>query len=279
MSPGSIVIPAHDEEAVIGRTLAPLVPLIEQGVEVLVAPNGCTDATAERARAVPGVRVVDVPQASKVAALNTADALATGWPRLYLDADITITPAAVAAVFARLDQPGVLAARPAFAYDTSGADPGVRAYYRARGRIPAMHEHLWGAGAYALNEAGHARLGRFPELTADDLYVDQLFSREEVAIVDTTPVQVRVPRTSRALLHTLVRVQRGKTEVQQTQHVDPAGGLRPLLQGVSGPSSVADAAAYAGFAVAARFLARSRGGAAWQRDDTNRVVDGPAVSP
>ena len=40
----------------------------------------------------------------------------------------------------------MLAARPAFRYDMTGADRLVVAYFRARNRIPAMHEHLWGAG-------------------------------------------------------------------------------------------------------------------------------------
>ena len=90
---GSIVIPAHDEGRVIERTLAPLVPLAHSGaVEVVVAANGCSDDTVARARQVPGVRVLNLAEASKVAALNAADATTDAFPRIYLDADV-VAPA------------------------------------------------------------------------------------------------------------------------------------------------------------------------------------------
>jgi hypothetical protein len=144
-----------------------------------------------------------------------------------------------------------------------------------------MYMHLWGAGVYALSEAAHVRLGQFPTLTADDLHVDQLFSRDEVAIVETTPVHVRCPRTSQALLRTLQRVQSGKAQVEQTKSIDAVGGLRPLLSGIREPAEVRDAVVYAGFSIAARVLARHDTGT-WHRDDTNRVhtiADRPAVVP
>ena len=87
-----MIIPAHNEASVIGRTLGRLDPLAPGGqVEVIVACNGRTDNTAELARGFKGVRVLDVPEPSKVAALNAADAEASRWPRLYRDADIEIT--------------------------------------------------------------------------------------------------------------------------------------------------------------------------------------------
>ena len=132
---GSVVIPAHNEEAVILATLRPLGALVADGVEVLVAANGCTDRTVELAGSVPGVTVLNTGANSKSGALNAADAVATGWPRLYLDADIVITPGAVRAVFDRLRAGDVLAARPGYVYDTAGCDPLVAAYYRARSRI------------------------------------------------------------------------------------------------------------------------------------------------
>ena len=102
MTLGSIVIPAHNEAAVIIRTLGPLAPLAERGVEIIVSANGCTDHTAARARTIPGVEVLESPTRSKAEALNRADSIATTFPRLYLDADITITAETVLAVFARL---------------------------------------------------------------------------------------------------------------------------------------------------------------------------------
>jgi hypothetical protein len=273
---GSIVIPAHNEAAVIVQTLQPLAPLTTGGVELIVSANGCTDDTAARARSVPGVVVMDISGRSKSEALNAADSVAVAFPRLYLDADIAITPEAVLAVFDRLAIGDVLAARPTFEYDTTGADRLVAAYYRARSRIPAMHEHLWGAGAYALSEAGHRRLGSFPSLIADDLYVDELFDRSEIDILATEPVRVRCPQTWRALLSTLRRVQGGKAQLAAAQKISRVGGVRPLLAGARSLGSLLDAWVYFSFTLGARILSH-RGSYGWQRDETTRSLVPPTT--
>ena len=93
-----------------------------------MACNGCTDNTAELARAIQGVKGLEVSDASKIAALNAGDAAAVRWPRLYLDADIEIDPSAVREVFRSLARGDVLVARPASCYDTHGASRLVRAF-------------------------------------------------------------------------------------------------------------------------------------------------------
>ncbi|MDQ4504347.1 WecB/TagA/CpsF family glycosyltransferase [Sinomonas sp. ASV322] len=206
---GSIVIPAHNEADVIARTLEGLRPALESGrVEVIVACNACTDRTAEIAARFPGVRVLELPEPGKARALNAADAVATRWPRVYLDADIEIPPAAVAAILEELGRGRFLAGRPDFRYDTSGCDPLVAAYYRARVRIPSNRAALWGAGCYAMTEEGHRLLGVFPEDAADDFYVDTVFSPGHRILLGGEPVVVRPPRTASSLVHTLHRVYR-----------------------------------------------------------------------
>lgn len=268
---GAVIIPAHNESAVIARTLEPLAKLAASGaIEVIVACNGCTDNTAAIATRFPGVRVLDLKEPSKTVALNAADAASTRWPRLYLDADIEITPAAVADVFRYLSTPGTLAARPAFRYETGGADKLVQAYYRARLRIPSMSEHLWGAGAYAVNHAGHARFPQFPDATADDAFVDSLFDPAERAILPTAPVVVRVPLHTNELRKTLRRIYRG---VQQAEGAVKSGsGLGKLVRSVTGPVAFVDAGVYGSLAVLGKLqkgksLARNGG---WDRDESSR---------
>ena len=88
----SIVIPAFNEEAVVGRLLDGI--LRDAGRTeflVIVVCNGCTDNTAAVA-AQRGALVVEVPEPSKVAALDAGDRCAGGvFPRLYLDADIVLS--------------------------------------------------------------------------------------------------------------------------------------------------------------------------------------------
>ncbi|MCT9867981.1 WecB/TagA/CpsF family glycosyltransferase [Paenarthrobacter aurescens] len=272
---GAVIIPAHNEAGVISRTLDSLKGVIAWGtVEVIVACNGCTDGTETIASGFPGVRVLVFDAASKTAALNAADREAVLWPRLYLDADIEVSTEALRAVLTALDDDSVLlAARPAFRYDTSGATALVRSYYRARNRIPATAQGLWGAGAYALSRPGHDRLGAFPSLTGDDYYVDRLFSGAEKAVLDTEPVVVRTPRTRAALLAILRRSYRGNAQLAGPEAVaSTSRTLRELLTSVRSPLSSVDAAVYAAFAAAGRrrALFGRRPVTGWERDDSSR---------
>ena len=193
---GAVIIPAHNEADVIVRTLSALDPVLRTGrVEVIVVCNGCTDETADLAASVPGVKVVECPRPSKAAAMNAGDSVATQWPRVYLDADTEISPTTLRRVLEQLRAP-VLAARPDYRFDDGDASWPVRAYYRARRRLPSTKRALWGAGVFGLTEQGHARFGPFPEVTADDYFVDQVFSDDEKMIVPAPPVPVRTPGTT-----------------------------------------------------------------------------------
>jgi len=273
---GAVIIPAHDESAVIGRTLRSLAPLTSlPGVEVIVACNGCVDDTADIARGFAGVDVVETDRGSKPVGLNLGDSVATAWPRLYLDADIEIEPASVLAVFETLAEPGVYAARPRYVYDISAATLPVRAYYRARSRIP-VPLRMWGAGGYAANEAGHRRFGEFAHVTADDSWFDEQFAPEEKRIVDTAPTRVRTPRDTAALLAVLTRQRRGYRELGLASTAHTRG--RALVRSIRGPRSAGDVAWYIALTLISRHRARAvtrRGGAGgWERDTSSRA-DGP----
>lgn len=273
---GSVIIPAHNEATVIDRTLNALEPVIATGrVEVIVACNGCTDGTEQVVAKFPDVRLIQVREASKPAALNAADAVATRWPRLYLDADIVLNPAALRMTLNRLASGRVLAARPAFRYDDRGATTVVKAFYRARRRIPSTSRALWGAGVYGLSREGHARVNRFPTMTADDLFVDQQFSDAEKCVVHAPPVPVRTPQSLAALMGTLRRNYRGQSEFRcdlNSRVPNDLGRTKntafELMASMKGPLSIADAMVYAVLVTAARF---SRTTGTWERDETSRL--------
>jgi glycosyltransferase involved in cell wall biosynthesis len=239
-----------------------------------VVCNGCTDDTADVARSVPGVRVVELEEGSKPAALNAGDKAATLWPRLYLDADIQISAAAVLAVLDRLGQGDVMVARPDSRYDSGGASALVRSYYRARRRIPQHKLAMWGAGAYGLSAKGHQRFGAFPTVTGDDLYVDTRFDAHEKAVVATDPSVVKTPADAKSLLAILRRGRRCGTERFDQGHgpaaprntsVDTAVAV---IRAIRGPRSAVDAAVYLGMALAARW--HFRNAQVWERDESSR---------
>lgn len=277
---GSIIVPAHDEAGVIDGLLSHLETLAaSDDVEVIVVCNGCADDTAERARAHPGIRVEEIPAASKPAALRRGNEIATRWPRLYVDADVVVTAAAARTTLASLQSGPVSAARPVARYDTHGADRWARAYYRARARIPQLHERLWGAGVYGLSQSAGQRVGQLPDVVADDLWVDRHFTADQIQIIDTDPVVVRVPRSRRALSTTLRRVARGNEEVAASppETLDPrrtsASTARSLLSSMRGPRRALDAVVFAALTAHARATRLS--GSGWGRDESTRGPAGP----
>lgn len=273
---GSVVIPAHNEAAVIRRGLDALLDGFEPGeLEVAVVCNGCTDGTAALVRAAGyPVKVIELAAAGKPAALRAGDDGATVFPRLYLDADVVLAPGSARRVLARLREGPVLAARPPARYDTSGAGPLVRGYYRARTRVPAAGGALWGAGVYGLSAAGRARFAAFPDVIADDLFVGQLFDDCEVEIVNTAPVLVRTPRTAGALLRVLRRVSQGNAEhhaLTPAARRTTASTVRGLLKAAAAkPAMAPDVAVYLAVTMAARMSCRLAPPAAWATDASSR---------
>jgi glycosyltransferase involved in cell wall biosynthesis len=275
---GSVVIPAHDEATVIGRCLEALAPLVrERGTRVLVACNGCTDGTAEVARSFAGVVVLETARPSKTAALNLGDEVAEIFPRLYVDADVVLPAASAAAVIDRLSTGPALAARPPYLNVPRSATGLVRSYYRARARMTSVQGSLWGAGVYGLSIEGRGRFAAFPDVIADDLFVDQLFRRDEIEVVDADPVVVHTPRDVPNLINVLRRAQRGKGELAGRAAADDGspdsvGAARDLIRtGLTGPVPAIDAVVYAAMAAAARAGTRLGTRPRWERDVSTRL--------
>ncbi|MEM7229802.1 MAG: glycosyltransferase, partial [Planctomycetota bacterium] len=88
----SVIIPAHNEEAVIARTLRAMLDGARPGeLEIIVVCNGCTDHTAAIARTFgDDVQVIETEVGNKAIALNLGDETATRFPRFFVDADIDL---------------------------------------------------------------------------------------------------------------------------------------------------------------------------------------------
>lgn len=184
----SVIVPASNEEALIGRCLGALFASDPAGVpvEAVVVANGCRDRTAavaqemeETARAAGwGLVVLDLAQGGKPGALNAGDAAARGGMRAYLDADVVVSPALVAALVAVLTR-----AAPVYASGTPmvpRAESAVtRAYARFWQRLPFARSPAPGYGLFAVNAAGRERWGAFPAIISDDSFVRMQFLPEE----------------------------------------------------------------------------------------------------
>jgi glycosyltransferase involved in cell wall biosynthesis len=282
----SVVIAAHNEAAVIGRCLDGLLADAAPGeLDVTVVANGCTDATAAVASTRQGVRVLDLPAAGKVAGLNAGDAVAVGYPRVYLDADVVLTTAAVRAL-ADVLASGALAATVGRELDLTGRPLAVRAYFAVNGRLPVFRDGLFGRGVVALSEAGRARFRHFPELVADDLFLDSLFTSAEKRHLTLYSARVATPRRTRDLVRRLIRVRLGNAAMRAAAAkgevpvpVRPAAPLSWLRDVVMPRPWLAPAGlCYVTITLVAAGAARRAGDgvATWGRDESSRRED-PAM--
>ena len=93
----SVIVPAHDEERWVGRTIASL--RATTPFEVLVVANACRDRTAEVAQA-HGARVRSTPVCGVSHARNLGARASRGDLLVFLDADTVLEPGALDAMAA-----------------------------------------------------------------------------------------------------------------------------------------------------------------------------------
>lgn len=189
--PLCIIIAAHNEEGYIGACLNALLLQDESAgpVHIIVAANACTDQTgpiviryqshfAERNWR---LELLEIPVPGKLKAFNEADQLAArsiGGARIYLDADVICNP----------DLIGQL--RKALSLSNAVYATGTLRVIRARSWITRRYADIWvrlpfiqagavGAGLFAVNAAGRARWGEFPDIISDDTFARLNFSPAE----------------------------------------------------------------------------------------------------
>ncbi len=276
----SIVIPAHNEEQVIGRCLASVLRDAEPDeFEVIVVTNGCTDRTAEIAGGFPGVRVVDSPVASKPAALNLGDQVATSFPRLYVDADIEVGTAAARAVARALTEGSCQIAAPRLRPELEGRSWAIRAYYDVWTRLPyVQHDHV-GSGFYALSEHARSLFVDFPDTMAEDFFIHSLVPASARRCLSEHHFTTHPPYSLRSLIKIQARIQAANARNHEL-FASSADDLNlehkaALLRLARQPAMVPKVAVYGLVTVAAKVKARQRNRSAavgvWDRDDTARA--------
>jgi cellulose synthase/poly-beta-1,6-N-acetylglucosamine synthase-like glycosyltransferase len=105
----SLIVPAYDEEDVIAAKVANALALDypRERLQIVVASDGSSDATAERARAAGASLVLELPPGGKVAALNAAAEQAAGEILAFSDANSVWAPDALRRLVAPFADPGV----------------------------------------------------------------------------------------------------------------------------------------------------------------------------
>ena len=277
----SIVIPAYNESSVIDRCLTAMLEDYKPGeFEIIVVPNGCKDDTAEKARAYGDpVKVVETPVGNKIGALNLGDEHATGYPRMYIDADIVVSTAALREVAELLhdDSPILVGApRAVIAYDDR--PPLVKSFVKVWTSLPYFSEGLIGAGFYAFSRKGRERFGKFPDIIADDGFARLVAAPHERGTTKTHTFTIRPPATIKAMANIMVRVRAGAYQLREkfpemfdNETTDSGRSLRSIA---TRPDLWRHAPIYLGVMFYAKLRAHRKLSLQqqkqWERDDTSR---------
>jgi hypothetical protein len=245
---------------------------------VIVSANGCTDRTAAIAAGL-GATVIDRPEPGKAGALNAAERVAGSYPRVYLDADIVVPRGGLQGVLDALaSTPTTLAAVPRRRVEAQGRTWPVRAYYAINERLPVFREGLFGRGMIAVAEEGRGRFVEFPQLIADDLFLDSMFTDAEKREAADVEVVVAAPMRTRELLARLTRVRRGNAQMRAAgasgdlqmavRRSDRWAWLRDVV--LPHPHLVFAATAYVAITAVAGWRARRAHAVAWGHDTSTR---------
>jgi hypothetical protein len=282
----TVIIPAHNEASVIAKCLKSIYETApsETALEVIVATNGCDDKTAEIARATaPTATVLELDKPSKSAAINQANAVASHYPRLIMDADVECDFASLRGVAAALRSGNCLAASPRMRLNLSNVTGHVRSYYKVWMALPYAQNGLIGGGVYGLSAKGGKRTFPLPHIIGDDLYVRTRFTREERCNLshDSTGRTIYVTMTPPSNLRELVGIEArrrmGKHQVDRLYSTPETGAInhwQDLVSVVGKHASVVDLLIYLGVKSAAMVLFRFNlliGRETWTRDTSSRA--------
>ena len=152
----SLIVPAYDEEEVIAAKVANALSLDypRERLQVIVASDGSSDATGERARAAGADLVLELPPGGKVAALNAGAEAATGEVLAFSDANSVWAPDALQQLVAPFADPKVGYVCGQVRFRDAAGDNLEGAYWRYEMAVREMESAL--AGVTAGNGAIYA---------------------------------------------------------------------------------------------------------------------------
>ena len=278
MTRATILIPAHNEAAVIERTLLHL----SRGMSfadfrIVVIANACSDATAAKTRSIlPWATVIETATAGKCHALNLGyQAADRDNPIICLDADLDVTVEALNALIRPLTDGTALATCGHMDVRTDAASPLVRAYYRGWRTNPYFDRGKFG-GLFALSPQAASRVFPLPEITADDEYVRRSFTDAETRFVRLCRFSAMAPATVSSLLKVRRRSLQGARDVAAMGMPSPERGSLGIVarRAFARPSNAFPVAVYAiinGWTrLSLKFWHRGKP-RRWDRDLTTRV--------
>jgi glycosyltransferase involved in cell wall biosynthesis len=218
----SVIIPAHDEEAVIGACLRSLAGQDHEGpAQVVVVANGCRDATAVVARGFRttlgerGIElaVLELPRRRSLRHSTRATRRPATTIACTLDADIELSPNALTSIAAAFTAGSTCICAPRIVLVATGYLANV--YARIWGRLPYVAGEVIGAGVYAARGDARRRWGLVPDIGADDKFARLHFEHGERRVLMDSQFTAYLPAGTRELVRVRGRWIRNNRELRR----------------------------------------------------------------
>lgn len=269
----SVVIPVYNEASGLADRARNLVSGLPPGCEVIFVCNGCTDDSQAilEVEVSEYATILTCPK-GKARAIRLGEQHCSVFPRFYVDSDVVISGDDLVALSAGLNDRTLLVS-PRIRFDFTGASRTAAALSGfwlslPHGKSSAYH-HVLG-----ISETLRSRWGQFPDLIADDTFIEGHAEDGEKAIIDTIFVTTSPPKTWWAWVRVRVRWQQGMNQLIRERHRLPKspGQTRAMLRLAIQPRCALIAVLYISSVLLAHILARSGlfPETEWITDETTR---------
>ena len=271
--PFSVIVPVYNEALGLAQRAKALIDGLPKGCEIMFVCNGCTDESEAILRATVGMKAkVLKTEQGKARAIRYGEAHTALLPRFYVDSDVAISGYDLARLDSHL-RDGVELVSPKIDFDLAGASWAARqlsTFWRSlpHARSAAFH-HVVGVG-----KRGRTRWQTFPDVIADDLFIEAQMRPSEKRIIDDVIVISCPPKGAWQWIRVRARWQQGVCQLRQLGVELPAsqGQRTAILLAMSRPRTMLQASLYIAANVIARAIllfSRNRE-AEWYRDPTTR---------
>lgn len=213
----AIIIPAHNEERNIGQLLT----LLTQGnwndhYEIYVCCNGCVDKTEEIVKSFDKVNLISTDVPSKINAIRLVESYDIGYPRVYVDSDISIDKNSVVKIIDYLsgqEEPYLAVPQPYI--DTSMSSLGVKLFYSVWVHTTHCLDDGYGSCVFALNKSARDLFDEFPEIISDDGFVRGIVPAGNIEVVKGAVSTVSPPKNLSGLVKIKTRSKLGNYELKR----------------------------------------------------------------
>ena len=232
----SIIIPAYNERKVIGRLLHSLYSgVYSKRFQIVVSCNGCTDNTYDYVKTeFPLIDVINIKRGSKTNAINHAESIVTGYPRLFIDADVIISVDHVMKLIKQASSTHLpLLLAPRARIDLKNSSIIVNYYYRTWQKTKFFIIQGFGSGIYVMNRSARSKFKYFPDIIADDGFVREFFSEDQLKVVEDANSIVKAPLNIKDLIKIKSRSKLGNYQLSRLHnktHIQKSNKTKTFLR-------------------------------------------------